>query len=183
MNEQVEVLLCRVVGREDAPDDWRELRDAARSAPELWSQLADDLEADAALRARLLPDLAAAERVELPPAPGPVRASGAFLGWLCAAVVALAWLWTLRSGGSAGPGAPEAPAAVAAGPADGIAVGELPRVVLTSRQVGDGVEVVYVRRVVERATVRELRQLHRDEAGLPFAAQVRPASWRPPESF
>ena len=182
MNEQVEVLFCRVVGREDAPEDWRELRQAARSAPELWAQLADDLEADAALRARLQPDLAAADRVPLPPAPaGGLRARRGSSGWLCAAALALLWLWSTRAGhqADARPEDPPPTDAVVAG----VAVTELPRVVLDSRATAAGVEVVYVRRIVERATVRDLMQVHRDEAGQPFASVAQPAAWRPPESF
>jgi hypothetical protein len=186
MNENVETLLCRVIGREDAPADWRSLRDVARSAPDLWSRLADDLEADAALRARIVPALAVADRVELPaPARVPFAWRGS-LGWLCAAAIALAWLWSVRPGsreGTLGTGTLETGLPVAAAEAGGVAVGELPRVVLRSRPVGSGVEVLYMRRLVERATVRELQQLHRDEAGLPFAAPVQTASWRPPESF
>jgi hypothetical protein len=183
MNEHVEVLLCRVVGREATPDDWRDLRGAAGAAPELWSQLADELEADAALRAHLQPDLAAADRVELPPAPArPLHAASGLLGWFCAAAIALAWLWPAR-GAETVQAPPAAPAALATLANDGVAVGELPHVVLTSREVEGGVEVVYVRRVVERATVRECRQLHRDEAGLPFSSPVDLASWRSPESF
>ena len=62
---------------------------------------------------------------------------------------------------------------------------ELSRVVVRARPTEDGrgVEVVYVRRVLERAVVNELYQISEDEHGMPVATQVDPARFEQPSSY
>ena len=68
---------------------------------------------------------------------------------------------------------------------DARVLGELSRVVVRAQPTEDGrgVEVVYVRRVLERKVVDELYQITEDEHGMPMRTQVDPASFEQPSSY
>lgn len=117
--DRIEVLLERVVGRDERLDDWRELREVARRSPEVWGAMADRLESDAELRLCLEQRAAAHDElvdpVALPfaeEAARPKRSGAPVLGWVAAVLVAALWLvdraWLDGVGGGA-PGRPSAP--------------------------------------------------------------------------
>ena len=64
--ERKEILIGRVVGREDRPEDWRELHSLAEQDQELWQLLVADMEGESVLRAASAECLQSAHRVELP---------------------------------------------------------------------------------------------------------------------
>lgn len=166
-----DLLLNRVVGRDDGPGDWRILREHAQQDPDLWPRLADELEDDMLVRAAVAERGDPAASVALPGTG--LRRLPRPTGWIAAAVLALLWIggvrmpWTTET-------APEPDPAVAAAPArDVVELGELPRVVVSTSDVAEdgSVEVVYVRRVLERTRVQDVQTIGVDELGLPFATE------------
>lgn len=184
---RADLSISRIVDRADGPSDWHELDAAARQTPP-WQDLLDALRLDATLRAAVAPARAAAESCALPALPA-LRAMPAqrrvlpWLGWAAALLVAAAWAIT----GHARAPEPESARAVARPePASATdVVGELSRVVMDTRPTADGraVEVLYLRRVLERTVVREAFQLAQDELGRPVPMQVDLARFSPPTSY
>lgn len=186
--DRKDVLIGRVIGREDRPQDWRELRSLAEQDQELWQMLVADMEGESMLRAASAQCLQAAQRVELPL---PMRRSawihslGAFinpLGWVAALVMGLLWIAT--------PGhLTEAPVAeimpTISIASEGDFVTELPRVLVSSgpNAAGDAFELLYMRRILERVQIDEVLRMRHDEAGHPFATAVSLADYRPAQSY
>lgn len=188
-----DVLISRVVDREEAPTDWRELDRLAAARDGLWQELLQALRQDAAVRAAVAPALAAADGRPLPGSLGadatPVRGSSpsAWVGWAAALLVAA--LWIAAATGPNRPGtdaiAVEPTAMTPASPSDPSVLRELSRVVVRARPTDDGraVEVVYVRRVLERAVVNELYEITKDEHGMPVPSPIDPARFARPSSY
>lgn len=193
-NEDVEeILIARVVGREDSPEDWQNLRQLARSRADLLPRLIDSLEDDCSLRSGMSPFLNAAESVELPIAAGPGRGrdrrwTQGLSGWLAALVLAMLWIGArepepvdvLSPVAGTGEPLPAAGSTIPVGDLGGDYMGELPRQILRSQAISDaeGIELVYVRRVVMRTKVPELYEMRVDDSGTPFSSTVRPADYR-----
>ena len=180
-----DVLISRVVDREEAPTDWRELDRLAAAHGDLWQELLYSLRQDAAVRAVVAPALTAADRSSLPEA-RPVRTRFLYpwVGW--AAALLMAVLWIASTGWPGSVSIATEPVTAAPTGVDGADVlGELSRVVVRTRPTDDGkgVEVVYVRRVLERTVVRELYQITEDEYGMPVPTQVDLARFERPSSY
>ncbi len=189
-----EVLISRVVDRAEDPRDWRELDRLAATSEAVWYELVDALRQDAVVRSAMQPALDAADRVELPvmrhelaPAPSRERAPfAAWSGWLAAVLIAAFWI-----GMSLGNGAAPTEAELAGGeppagaPADAEVLGELSRVVMQAQPTDDGsaLEVLYIRRVLERAVVDALYQISEDEHGLPVPTPVSLAQFDTPSRY
>lgn len=196
-------LISRIVDREDVPGDWAHLEDAARQDPAAWRDLLFALRDDAEVRHAVDAQLAAADAVALPmtsPSAGNGWSTAAVLaaaGWLAAVVVALLWLGsTLLRGESDAGSAPDpsglaelvnvdAPTAEpAATNADHI-VGELPRLMVQARPIAgrEEVEVIYVRRTLQRVLVKGAYHVKVDESGQPFTVPADLTAYMPPRTY
>jgi hypothetical protein len=174
-----ELLLGRVVGREDSESDWAALERLAAGDRTLWGRLARTLRDDQRLRAAVAGEVSTADSVTLPPSAAHRRPSAWWgsAGWLAAAVIACLWLADARDEGRR----PDRSAI----PPTAAAVGELPRFGVQAKPMpdGKGFEVLYVRPVVERAVVDRVFQVAADEYGLPKPLPVSPATLTSAASF
>lgn len=174
-----DLLVSRVIGRDDGPEDWRRLRSCARSAPEVWLRLADGLEDDMCLRAAIAREPDVATSIALPRVRR--RRMPRHAGWAAAAVFAVLWCAELRT--------PRETSPVASAPRvterDAEPLGELPRVVVSTGEVADdgSVEVVYVRRLLERTRLSDVQTIGVDETGRPFRAEHSAALIAAPQSM
>jgi hypothetical protein len=186
-----DILIARVIDAEASPEDWASIRALAERDPSIWSELAAAQQDQADLASALAEATRVAEEVTLPVAPAPsivlrrrLSLAGAAGGWLAAAAMLLAW-WVQPggSGGVQGDGqqagivpsgfgatADEAlQAYLDRGVRDGRIVGVEPDFLIRdSRPLddGSGVEIVYVRRIVERMVVDKVYRASLDERGL-----------------
>jgi hypothetical protein len=191
-------LISRIVDRSAAPEDWSGFASLARSEPSHWEQLLTTLRADAALRSALGGPLAVADRVETR-APVTVLASWRrWSGWAAAAMLAAAWVGSLAAPTPASAPRDVAPATsqlaghqATPGPAGAAHVPtplgqpirgtpvmeELPLRLVGTRPGPDGrgVEVLYVRPIVEKAVVDNVFSFSTDELGRPTPVSVDPA--------
>lgn len=174
-----EILLGRVVDRDDLPGDWDELERAAASDPWLWQRLARSLREQSELRHALEPVLAGADGVDLPRDPdahrlvGRDRARGWLgrSGWIAATFMACALVAVLTRGG-------RTPAAGPAAAARETARESLPPVVVDARPAssGDGFEVLLLHRALEHRVVPALFEVGVDDHGDPVPVPVSRAS-------
>ena len=182
-----DVLIGRVVDGEASPEDWRALADLASRDQRVWSELAlTQRQHDALTRAVELAT-APAEAVEAPdyaehrgtPA-GRLRLVSAWGGWAAAAALVLVWTTGLRVTSGPGGGAQTAGLVSSgastedafdryldAGRQRGTVVRELPdRVVYQTQALeSGGVEVLYLRQVLERRVVDGVYRRSADEFG------------------
>ena len=186
-----ELSLSRIVDRSESLDDWARLEQVANRDSTLWRELAlmlrDDCQARLAIEARIEP----VAHVVIPAVPdSPLAITASTRSWLLGAaavfVFALGWLF----------GRPVDPRPATTDPAQmfadylrtgtetGRIVEQLPSVTLEVRPAANNkLEVIFVRRVIERATIEEAWQVGSDEHGTPRPARVDLASHRPSSSF
>jgi hypothetical protein len=185
-------LISRIVDRRAEPQDWSSFTALAHSEPAHWEQLLTTLRADVALRAALAGVLETAETVETPlPSLSRWRQLRPWTGWAAAGLLALAWAGASRfdlqrQASPASPLAqPAAPSNVARTATDAPlwntnapVVEELPLRLMGARPgpAGRGIEVLYVRPVVERAVVDGVYSVGTDELGRPAPVQIDPAT-------
>jgi len=185
-----EILISRIVDRDDRPEDWVELDRIAARDPGAWDRLVTGLRHAAALRAAGAELLDGLERIEAPVRPRP-RRIGRVLRWsaVAASLIVAVWFGLTGSGSDGTAGrtsdpdarrpavAPDRPAA--APPPEGRLVRELTPVMLRSRPAsdGEGVEVLYLRRLIERHVVPSLYGIGRDEYGRPVLHPKSPEVW------
>lgn len=199
-----DLLLSRIVDRQDEPVDWQRFEVLADADGRLASDLIDALRVDATLRSAVGAMVGVADTVAMPGGgdqphepgsaggqPRPLsrwwRTASHWGGWLAAAVFLLCWMATdpsWKRGGvaenAAGSGRPIAATPVDPKPsAVEVAAGaellqELPNLLVETRPIpnSDRMEVVFVRRSVQRTVVSDLYSLGRDENGTPFEARV-----------
>jgi hypothetical protein len=190
-----DVLISRIIDHEAADSDWSSFERLAERHPTVWPRLLAGLRDDAALRAAMERRLGLADRVELPSLAAR-RAIAGWRGWTgWAAAVLLAVLWWGASWATdiapiglppLEPGSGEA-ARVAGGlPVDARRtrdtstaelISELPLQVLETRRAADGqgLEVLYVRPLLERTRVDGVYELGVDEFGRPMPRAIDPA--------
>jgi len=193
-----EKLFGRVIDGAASEADWNALERCAEEDADVWRRLCAGLRQEQALRRGALAAMAAADDVEAPierlAEPEPVVArigAGArsWGGWAVAAALLLALVGMrfamspLRTNGVEGvqqAGLTVSPEEalehyLTAGAAEGLVVGEGPKLVVDSRPAADGemYEVVFLRQVYERRLVREIYQVSEDESG---EVQLTPAS-------
>jgi hypothetical protein len=201
-----DILIGRVTDGEATPADWQELETLAIAEAGVWTRLAAAQRAHADLARAVDDELTVAELVHAPAheaARGGMTLVSqrwrAYSGWAAAAALALAWAGAnglnLRIPGAAVPGT-NAAGLFTSGPDDlftqyldkgkaqGSVLGELPKVMIETIPVADAkpgeanVEVVYVRRVLERAMVNNVYRVSRDEHGNPVPLQVNVSNLR-----
>lgn len=205
--DERDVLISRVIDGEASRADWQRLRTMAESDASIWSELEEAQQMQSTLCAEVAPLLEGAGAVELPSDHAEQTFSrqlarvGAWGGWLAAAAVGLAWSLGVpqaatHTGATSGMG-PSIPAGyvridspedalqtyVARGRDAGSVVGLVPepRIVETrSLPDGSGVEVLYVREILERRLVDQVYRLSQDDAGnvRPVQVPIVPASER-----
>lgn len=190
-----DILIGRVTDGEATPGDWRELETMAGADSGVWSRLANAQRAHADLARAVDDELTVAELVASPAheamrggmTPVAMRWR-AYTGWAAAAALSLAWAGAnglgLRAPSLAGGNMAGIPLStdelfsqyVNKGKAQGVVLDELPMVLVESRPatatggVADPagrIEVVFVRRTLERAVVNDLYRVGRDEHGEP----------------
>jgi len=201
--EDRDVLISRIVDQEATVEDWTHLRDLAQDDPEVWRDLAEAQLEQAGLAEAIRPVLDAAENVDVPNhevasvrLTHRVRTALAWTGWAAAAAVLLA---AIGLGGVELPSSTEPASRASVMPTDlGLdsaeqaldryldlgrrenrVLGEIPeRVVLHTAPVenGEGVEVIFLRQIVERRIVSDLYRSSTDEAGrsVPVPVEVKP---------
>lgn len=198
-----DILITRAVDAAATPEDWREIEALALADPSLWKRLAHEVRTHSLLTGALDAATATADAVELDPQR--THAAGAFRlrlrawsGWAAAAVIALAWI-----GGAAilnSPAFPGSFAGVSAMPASaeealdqyralGVQEGrylyELPMVMVDSQRDPDSerIEILYMRRILERAEISAMYTAAPDEEGkpVPVAVPVRGAAFTNPQ--
>jgi len=158
-----ETLFDRAICGEASEADWAQLNDSAVADPAVWHRLALGLRDNGRLVQAMAEVGDAAEAVELVrPSANRRRWIGA-AGWLAAAALALAWV------GMPSP-PPIADAEVPPEAAAAELVGELPSVLMETRELpdGGGVEVTYLRRLIERRTTAAVFEHAEDELGEPI---------------
>ncbi|MHC5023547.1 MAG: hypothetical protein ACYTGG_06495 [Planctomycetota bacterium] len=191
-----ESLISRLVDDDDVGDGWDQFEKQALAEPRLWRDLARAQRDHAALRAEMAAAAAVADRVDLPVATGAGRwrALGSWSGWAAAAVILLAatMQMTLPTGSVPPPGDETALADLS--PADtlreylrkgrerGDVIGEMPSKMLVDVQPdpsGDGYQLLYLRPILEKTSVRDLYELAgQDEAGRPSFVRYQPQGGR-----
>ena len=181
---QEDVLIGRVVDQEATPQDWARLDELASDDAELWSRLGRAQRAHAGLRIAVEDAIAGAELVEIPSGRAhgagrmsPMKRVLAGAGWAVAAALGLALLNPLVTSPSPQGGGFNASMMptllsqatpdeaythyLASGFADGRVVSEMPTIVLEQNVLPDegGVELLVVRRIVERRTTPTIENL------------------------
>ncbi|MFG0242680.1 MAG: hypothetical protein ACF8R9_07855 [Phycisphaerales bacterium JB054] len=195
-----DILITRVLDGEATPEDWAAFRAMAALDQAVWADLADAQQDRADLASAVADAIAIADRVEAPvhrhageQLNARIRTGAAWLGWVAAAMVAVAG-FTGRLGapatqGGAGLGAQQAGLFPISSPEDamqlyldkgqqaGSVLGEVPdRVLLSSAPAadGNGYEVVFLRQIIERQRVKTLYQLGENEVGQAVAVPIAP---------
>lgn len=177
MNDHEDLLVTRIVDRTATHEDWVAFEDVARVDPTAWDRMHAALQDDVLLRKVLGPAFEIADAIELPriPAPPPLGRFLAPAGWLAALVLALLWIGTSGVGsrpklpGDSGPQVVEGVRNAnftQKDPRD--VLEELPPDVLEWQPREDGsVEMVWLRRTVERTVVDTVYRMAEDELGNP----------------
>lgn len=197
---ELELAAHRLISREATPADIDLLARRAAAGDDVLGALLNTARDDSAARAALEGVLASAEAVELPaqrpeaPTVHLRRLRLAAPGWLAAAAVALVWgAMSFRPGPALEPGLmpvgyqPTAEEALdqylEAGALQGRVIGELPALLVESRPVERGAEIVYIRRVLERAVVDGIVEHDVDDAGRIVERPVSAAAFARPEDL
>lgn len=190
--DREDILIGRVVDGEATGADWGELERMASDDEGVWARLARAQRSQASLARAVDDEVVVAELVDLP-ASDHERAHvwsevsvrwRAYSGWAVAAAMALAWVGAARFSLRPEPGG--LPPTQTAGPAlagmddlmqryveqgsaQGRVLAELPMVMIESgpAQGGEGVDVVYVRQLLERVRVKNMYELGVTEYGEP----------------
>ncbi|RMD62080.1 MAG: hypothetical protein D6824_07225 [Planctomycetota bacterium] len=195
---EVELLLSALVDGVATPAQRARFESLATSDPRLWRLLAEAHRVERALQEGMRGIAATTAAVEAPVAQTPRRRSAgpslariliSSLGWATAAALGLAWGFTT-------PPTARTPAAstVSAdallqryaeqGRAEGRFLRELPQQLVSVKPLPDGsLDVVYMRRLLERQRVRAVYTEGVNERGETVPVPLRPASLRSKASF
>ncbi len=194
-----DVLLSRVLDGEATPEDWAAFRAMASQDAAIWRDLAEAQQDRAALNEVIASALAIADEVEAPvelhlseSLARRARTAMSYGGWLVAAVVALAVVFqpsfhtgAADSGVVAASLSPEQALReyFDRGAEQGRVLGEMPQPMVLQYAPtadGQGVEVVYVRQIVERAVVDDMYRYGTDDSGRPVPIRAElpsPGRW------
>lgn len=191
--EEMDALIGQVSGNEASAECWHRFESIASTQPAAWEHLARALRDELAARSAFAEAAGPAELAELPA--GTLRATSrlaalrAWPGWALAAVIALAWTISFfnppaSDAQRAGLGSAIVPARHSAndafneylmlGAQEGRVLQELPMMMVETRfDSAEGrVEVVYVRQLLERATVQSAYELTEDALGRPAPVPI-----------
>lgn len=196
-----DALISRLIDAEATADDWAEFKRLAAEDPAIWSELSDAQRDHDRLLSALEAEIAIADTIEAPIeahlAHGltqRLRLVASYGGWAAAALILLSFTLGGRALGlpqPSGDGVVRAglipmvtaesdpddalSAYLTLGQRTGRVIGEAPEfVVLESRPAatGDGVEIVYLRQLIERRTVESVYRFDQDEFGNPTPTRV-----------
>jgi len=187
--EREDILIARAADARATGQEWEELRRLGDADPTVWDRLAEEGRAAALLSRGVQEAIGAADWIDI----DTDRAGGGaqmrqrlrvWSGWAAAAAVALVWMgsagWIGTGAGSGAPptemtagflGVTTADEALeryrALGAAEGRVVSELPTVMLESHadEETGRVEVLYLRRIVERAEIDAMYTAAENEHG------------------
>jgi len=208
MNDRTtDILITRVIDGRASAADWHQFEAVAEREPAAWRDLALAQHDDRALRGAVAEGVARAESRGLPDEASIDEAAGTmsrrtrrvatWAGWAAAAAVALAFV-TQRPqttpGGTpfrANLGTPISTAAdvlsdyLEKGRSEGVVIDELPQKMLveTTPDGQGGYNVVYLRLIMERASVPDLYKFSSDELGQQAPVRVVPVSDQPKKPF
>lgn len=201
-NMTTAAIISRLVDAEGSAADWQAFRTMAERDPTLWRELAECQQDHAELSAQVNSAIAVADDIDVDVRgemhrrfAERMRIAASWGGWAAAAAIVLAWSTGLSGGSNRqqanqsglGPTLPiQAPQTASEafnnyldkGKQTGLVVGEIPtRVLVEARPMkSGGYEVLYLRQILERQTVRELSTLATDEFGNPVPIPATPAS-------
>ena len=205
-NENEQLLVSRVIEPDATTTEWDELTAAAEADPSLWRQTVQTLRDHHAMTRAVNASIVIADDVSTTPrtsrlehrpavdaAPSERRQLLRWSGWAVAALVALAWvsgLSNVRSNGTMN--ASFVPSTLTAaehlenyytqGRREGRVFDEVPEKILVQTRpspTGDGVEIIFIRQILERTTLPGLYHYQgEDETGRPtlvrFEANAKP---------
>jgi hypothetical protein len=207
MHDCEELWISRAIDRTASAEDWRGLETIAAADRDVWRRLCVTLQEDTLLAARvsvLLPPGPAA--VPLVPAPGAVRGVPRPVAMLLAAALVAMVFWLGRSTAQNGDARNRGSAAprdavpanhdadvrtdqllgayLAEGAESGRVLEQLPLHTLATERLpgSDGLEVVFVRSLVERRHVGQAFALAADEHGRPAPLAVDLSHYVPPSN-
>ncbi len=204
-NEREQLLVSRVIEPDATSEEWDELTAAAEADPQLWRRTVETLRDQQAITRAVNASVAIAQGVSSRPVSQPGRHVEVdrsplgrpqlfrWSGWAVAAIVALAWvsgLSNVRSNGMMNAGFVPVTLTAAEhlenyytqGRREGRVFDEVPeKIFVQSRPspTGDGVEVIFIRQILERTTLPSLYHYQgEDESGRPtlvrFEANAKP---------
>ncbi len=187
-------LISRVVDGAASSKDWAAFRQLAARDPSVWQELASSQHDQDQLEVAVEEELAIADWVDAPveqfhtlTAVTRLRSVGVWGGWAAAAALLLGWMTTLQSGWPTAPsGGPTQAGLVPTlqpensgdalqtyltqGAQEGRVIREIPQKVLVETRYlgeGQGVDVLYIRQILERTRFDTLYQFEQDELGRP----------------
>ena len=204
-NEDNELVVSRVIEPDATSEAWEELIAAAVADPHLWRRTVQTLRDQQAITRAVNASVAIAEGVSSRQDPHPRRYVGVdrsprgrpqlfrWSGWAVAALVALAWvsgLSNFRSNGTMNAGFVPVNLTAAEhlqnyytqGRREGRVFDEVPEKILVQTRTlatGDGIEIIFIRQILERTTLPGLYHYQgEDETGRPtlvrFEANAKP---------
>ena len=190
-----EILFHRVLEGTASPEEWIQLEVRAQADPSLWERLGHTFRVESRLAGELSQALRVADGVELPrPAGIGWRSPG--VGWAAALLVGALWVGTALVGRDlstepstllveASPLDTVLDEYVTRGIEQGRVIASLPRITLDARPTEDGrlLEVLFLRRLLEREVVDHAYELEQDEHGVSVAVPVNWASALSSEPF
>ncbi len=205
-NEHNELLVSRVIEPDATSAQWDELMAAAEADPDLWQRTVQTLRDQQAITRAVNASVAIAEgvssrqdrrpgrNVEVDRSPLGRPQLSRWSGWAVAALVALAWVSGLSNFGSNGAmTAGIGPSTLTAaehlenyktqGRREGRVFDEVPEKILVQTRpspTGDGIEIIFIRQILERTTLPGLYHYQgEDESGRPslvrFQANAKPS--------
>jgi len=168
-SETEELLLSRIASGTATADDWSAIERAAGADSNIWERLARTLHDQTQLQQLGSRISSIAQNVEIP---SPAKSIHSFRtarltaasGWLSAAAITLIAVLA-----NAMPAAPKYINSPASGPGAAEVIGELPNVLVETHSTDGkpGVEIIYVRRTIEKKRVDGVYEIQHDDIGRP----------------
>ncbi|MFN0207884.1 MAG: hypothetical protein ACKVS6_16365 [Planctomycetota bacterium] len=168
-SETEELLLSRIASGTAAAEDWLAIERAAAADSNIWERLARTLHDQSQLQQLGSRISSISQNVDIP---APSKSINTFRtarltaasGWLSAAAITLIAVLV-----NATPSAPKYMNSPAAGPGAPEVIGELPNVLVETHSTDGkpGVEIIYVRRTLEKKRVNGVFEIQHDDIGRP----------------
>lgn len=192
-----DILITRVADGEASPQEWERFRALAERDPSIWRELAELQRVQNELVSAVSRAVAVAEHVEAPATEQlgarlseRFRLIATWSGWLAAACIGLAWAGALPRQAVNPPGNEASVIPSFSSPDDylnqylargrqaGTVIDQAPAQMMDARQLpdGQGIEVVFIRQIVERRVTPDLYRFQMNEGGepVPLRIEVRP---------